>query len=83
MADTHPAPSDDSRSVIIPAELNTFITTRLPPSITVALLRYINVYVNYFITMTQVGPAYRNRVCDHAFHGIDKFLYPNAPVDPM
>ena len=80
LLDTPMDPEDNAYAGIVSANLDASITTRLPPIVNVALLRYSNVYVNSFIALMQGGPSDQRRVCNHVFHTIYNFFQPNAPV---
>ena len=80
LVDTPMDPEDNSYTGIISSNLYASITARLPPSITVDLLSYSNVYVNNLIALVKGGPSDQRMVCNHVSHAIDKVFRPNAPV---
>ena len=55
-------PEDNSYTHIISSNLYASITARLPPNITVAFLRYYNIYVNDLIALVKGGPSDQLRV---------------------
>ena len=62
LAGAPPDTEDNYHAGIISAKLDVSITARLLPSSHVALLRYANLYIGYFIALAQGGPADHRRV---------------------
>ena len=77
-----PSVDDNEPSVIyLPALDASFsdLIVRLPLHTWYALLHYIDIYINDFITLYQVGPDYRHRLHDHIFLCIYHFFSPQNP----
>ena len=83
LTDTPPDPNNDSHILIAPANLDASITARLPPITTSALLQYIDIYVNDFISIVQGDPADQCRVRNLFFHTINKVFRPNVPGESI
>ena len=62
LVETPMDPEDNSYTHIISSNLYASITARLPPNITVAFLRYYNIYVNDLIALVKRGPSDQRRV---------------------
>ena len=80
---TPPNPDNNDHSGIIPAKLDASITAHLLSCSTVALLLYVDVYINDFIALSHGGSADRRRVHDHVFQATEKVFRPNAPGNSM
>ena len=55
------------------------ITSLLLPDSPVDILCYVDVYIDYFIYLSQGGTAYRRRIHYHIFHTIVRVFRTNAP----
>ena len=77
LMDNPPTPDNGAHSRIIPPDLDVYITMILPLDCSVALLCYLDIYVDYFIALHQGGTADRRRVCNQVFHNMEKVFRPN------
>ena len=56
----------------------TKMNVHLPPNFHAYLLRFVGAYVDSFITLEQVRPAYQLRVRNHVLLSIDQVFFPNS-----